>query len=208
MNSRQGRTHRIMQAVMLGVICATPALPVLAQIVKRGETELDKLVMSSRELRVSQTLIYADALKKPPGYANAIDAFRSEYGRSWRFLIDERVGRPNLVEGGAIPFIPGPANKLQWKDFGADCDRPSCVPRAKIETQARDFLTRNRAAFQINPEQLVLDPVGTVPVGNSVYFVRFQWVYGGLPVEGGSVFLAINNGNLIQVGITKRVLNS
>ncbi|HXB55393.1 MAG TPA: hypothetical protein VN461_11455 [Vicinamibacteria bacterium] len=202
MSSMNGRKGPITRGVVLGLVLAVLAVPALAQVVKKAPSPLDKLVMAKRELRVSRTLTYAEAVKEPLAYRADIKRFQSEYGSSWRFLIDERTGRANLVEGGAIPFIPGPANKLRWQDFGADCDRPSCIPRAKMESLAREFLVRNRVALQVNPEELVLDPVGTVPVGNSVYFVRFQWAHGGVPVEGGSVFLAINNGNLIQVGVT------
>ncbi len=202
MSSSDGRKGPFTQGVTLGLVLAVLAPPALAQVVKKGRSPLDKLTMVKRELRLSQTLTDAEAIKEPLAYGADIKRFRSEYGSSWRFLIDERTGRANLVEGGAIPFIPGPANKLRWQDFGTDCDRPSCIPRAKMESLAREFLVRNRVALQVNPDELVLDPVGTVPVGNSVYFVRFQWAHGGVPVEGGSVFLAINNGNLIQVGVT------
>jgi hypothetical protein len=203
MNSRHGCRFLITPVLILYFLSATMYFPARAQIVKKRETEFDKLVMTKRELRVSQTLSYADHTKTSLGYRDSLNAFRSQYGSGWRFLIDERIGRPNLVEGGALPFIPGSANKLRWRDFAAECDRPSCIPRSKMESLARNFLTHNQAALQINPQELVLDPVGTIPISNSTYFMRFQWVYGGVPVEGASVYLAINNGNLIQVGITK-----
>jgi hypothetical protein len=202
MNSRKSYTGRILREFTLFLISTTLFLPAFAQIVKSRGSELDKLSMTKRELRVSQTLTYADSIRERLSYSENLNAFRSQYGRAWRFLIDERIGRPNLLEGGAIPFIPGAGNKLRWQDFQVDCDRPSCIPKSRMESLAREFLARNRAALQINPDELVLDPVGTVPIGNSIYFVRFQWVYGGVPVEAGSVFLAINNGNLIQVGVT------
>lgn len=184
-----------------GLMLAALALPLGAQVVKQGQSSLDKLVFSKKELRVSQTFADADAVKEPLAYRDDLTRFRSQYGAGWHFLIDKRTGRLNLLDGGAIPFIPGSANKLQWKDFGTSCQSPSCIPPARMESLARDFLVRNRGVFQLNPEELVLDPLGAAPIGNSIYFLRFQWTRGGVPVEGGSVFFAVNNGNLTQVGL-------
>ncbi len=202
MRSHHGRKGPIMRVITLGLVLAALSLPALAQVVKKVKPDLDKLIMTKRELRLSQTLTDSETIKEQRlVYRADMSRFQSEYGPSWRFLIDERTGRANLLEGGAIPFIPGPANKLRWQEFGKDCNSPSCIPLAKMESLAKQFLVRNRGALQVNPEELVLDPVGAAPVGNSIYFMRFQWVHGGVPVEGGSVFFAINNGNLIQVGV-------
>ncbi|MES1244756.1 MAG: hypothetical protein ABUT39_24325, partial [Acidobacteriota bacterium] len=193
----------VAKALILGVALAALALPLGAQIVKQGDSSLDKLTFSKRELRVSQTFADSGAVREALAYKEDLARFRAQFGGAWRFLVDRRTGRLNLVEGGAIPFIPGPANKLRWQDFGTDrCQSPSCIPRGKMESLARDFLARNRGVFGLSPDELVLDPSGSTPVGNSIYFLRFQWVRGGVPVEGGSVFFAVNNGNLVQIGLT------
>jgi hypothetical protein len=186
MSFHDRRKGLLARAVVLALSITSLAAPAVAQVVKRGGSDLDKLSMASRQLRRSRTLTDADAVKQRLAYRDDLDRFRSEYGKAWRFLIDERTAHVNLVEGGAIPFIPAPGNQL---------------PPPKIESLAREFLTRNRRALQVEPEELVLAPAGTAPVGNTIYFVRFQWVHGGVPVEGGSVFLAINNGNLVQIGL-------
>ncbi|MCX7831050.1 MAG: hypothetical protein N2445_08350, partial [Acidobacteria bacterium] len=48
-------------------------------------------------------------------------------------------------------------------------------------------------------ENLIMDPNGTLGLGNSIYLLRFQWVIDGIPVENGSIFFRINNGNLVQI---------
>ncbi|MEA2600993.1 MAG: trimeric autotransporter adhesin [Acidobacteriota bacterium] len=201
---KESRKPPIFIASILGLIMlAVLALPSFAQVVKNGQTRLDQLTFSNQELRVSQTFADSDAVAEPLANRDDLARFRSQYGAAWHFLVDQRTGRLNLVDGGAIPFIPGSANKLRWQDFGtADCQSPACISSAEMESLARDFLTRNRGVFQLDPEELVLDPAGAAPIGNSIYFLRFQWTRGGVPVEGGSVFFAINNGNLIQVGLT------
>jgi hypothetical protein len=201
MSPRHHRESRGWKAAVLVVALTGLSLPASGQIVKRRQSTLDRLTFARPELRVSQTLADSDTLKDQLANRAEVDKFRSEYGRAWRFVVDRRTGRLNLLDGGAIPFIPGPANKLRWEDFAASCPEPSCIPREKIETLARDFLTRYRGVFQVSPDELVLDPAGTEPIGGSTYFVRFQWAYRSIPVEGGSVFLAVNNGNLVQVGL-------
>jgi hypothetical protein len=202
MSSSRRRQSPFVMVAVLGLALAALASPAFAYRKKDGDSSLDRLTFAKRELRTSQTLTDAEALKDRVANRADMTRFKVEYGSAWRFLMDERTGHLNLLDGGAIPFIPGPANKLSWENFGAaNCRAPSCIPVAKLESLARDFLTHNRGALQVNPEELILDPLGAAPIGNSIYFLRFQWVRGGVPVEGGSVFLAINNGNLIQVGI-------
>ena len=175
-----------------------------AQKVKDANQNLDNLAFSRPMLRLSETLSDSETLADRLENISDMDRFRSEYGTEWRFLIDERTGRLNLLEGGAIPFIPGPANDLRWENFAeASCQSQWCIPLPKIEGLARDFLAKHQGIFKVPQDELVLDPAGSIPVGNSLYYLRFQWVYGGVPVEGASIYFAINNGNLIQVGVLR-----
>ena len=193
-----GRT--CVRAGVAGLVMAALAWPVSAQIVKRQASDLDRLTFSKRELRVSQTLADSDSVGENLANRADMSRFKADYGSAWHFTVDKRTGQVNLVDGGAIPFIPGPANKLRWEDYAAEnCRSASCIPQSRIESIARDFLRRNRGALQVNPDDLVLK--GFEPIGNSVVFLRFQWVIGGVPVEGGSVSFAVNNGNLVQIGI-------
>ena len=45
----------------------------------------------------------------------------------------------------------------------------------------------------------MIDPVGSKPIGNHVYLLRFAYQVDGVPVDHGSLFFRINSGNLIQV---------
>jgi len=185
------RRSKYLFAVLL--LLAMPSA--FAQVVKRGDSELDRLQMTKRELRVTKILV--DAEKQRLFNRKAIKRFREAYPGKWRFLIDRRTGHVNLIEGGAIPFIPGHANRLA---DNAACRTASCTSPEKVVAAAREFLARNRDALQVDPEQLQLDPGAVTAMGDSIYLVRFQWKVGGVPVEGGSVFFSINNGNLVQIG--------
>jgi len=193
--------NSIVRAGVLSLILTVLPLPSQALLIKKGQDTLDKLTFAKKELRISQTLIDADFLPENVWGRAEINRFRSENGKAWHLIVDERTGRANLLDGGAIPFIPGPANKLRWASFLDSCKSPECIPLAKMESLAQDFLSRNSYIMRINPEYLILDHVGSVPIGNSIYLLRFQWLQGKVPVEGGSIFMIINNGNLIQVGL-------
>lgn len=187
--------------LLLGLLAA---VPVLAYVVKGTKSSLDALAFSRPELRVSVTTTDAEAIKELVPNLAALDRFRAEHGTAWSFIIDERTGRVNLLDGGAIPFIPGPANELDEEAFGVSCRSAQCMPVEKVEAQAREFLKRYQDVFQVDPDELVLDPLGSVPVWDSIYLLHFRWEPGGVPVQGGSVFFRINNGNLIQVA-TKNI---
>ena len=116
-----------------------------AQKVKDANQNLDNLAFSRPMLRLSETLSDSETLADRLENISDMDRFRSEYGTAWRFLIDERTGRVNLLEGGAIPFIPGPANDLRWENFAeASCQSQWCIPLPKIEGLARDFLAKHQ----------------------------------------------------------------
>ena len=128
-----------------------------------------------------------------------MEAFRSAHGAAWRFTVDLRRGVPTLLGGGAMPMIPGDANDLRWEDFAPGCRENACIPLSTVESLARGFMEQNSSIFGVNPSQLEIDPEGSGPVGDTMYFIRFQWKVGGVPVERGSVYFRINRGNLIQV---------
>ena len=191
---------RLLRAFGLLTLLAASAT---AFVAKPGATPLDSLVFSRSELRVGLTLANAGGLQQQIQNGKALNQFIATYGPAWHFLMDERTGRVNLLDGGAIPFIPGAANALSGADFNAPCGNASCVAVGTVEALARDFLAQHADVFLADPGELELDPQGSGPAGDSLYFLRFQWKPSGLPVEGGSVFFRINNGNLIQVALDR-----
>ncbi len=185
------------------LIIAVAAVQVGAFGPKGIQDNLDLLVFTSPELRIVESLVASDTVRETLASAEEIDRFRSDHGSIWEFTIDQRRGWPSLVGGGAIPFIPGPANSLEWNNIEAGCQNIHCLSDETVEGLARDFLSSYKSVFPVNQEDLVIDPDGTLAIGRSIYLLRFQWHHGGIPVEGGSIYFRINNGNLIQVATEK-----
>jgi hypothetical protein len=107
------------------------------------------------------------------------------------------------LDGGAIPFIPGPTNNISYDSFDAFSESNHRLPKDKLEALAREFLDKYPGLFPIKQEELLIDHEGTLAIGESIYLIRFQWVFKEIPVEGGSIYFRINNGNLIQVASTR-----
>ena len=170
---------------------------------KSATSPLDRLVFESARLRVTDTV--SDANFAPAAIPNiaAINSMLAELGPAWSAAIELRTGRPTLIEGGAIPWIPGPANSLSWQSFGPTCKQNACIPVETVAGLARQFMARYPSVFMLDGYDLVIDPDGSGPVWDSLYFLRFQPYYKGVPLKRASVIFRINNGNLIQVVVDK-----
>ncbi len=187
--------------VTAGLMAAAPAF---ALTPKEPRDQLDLLVTIDPSLRVVEVNVDATTYNGPLPTFQATEDFRAAYGEAWRFTVDLRRGVTSLLDGGAIPFIPGVANDLAWEDFAPGCSSYDCLPVATVEALARDFIDANSDALGLRSADLVLDPAGSGPFGDHLYFLRFDWTVDGLPVDHASVYVRINSGNLIQLA-TERV---
>ena len=155
--------------LILGAVLLLAA-PASALVVKTNSTELSSLSFTRPELRVGVTLGDASVYQAQLQNYKALNQFISDYGPAWHFLMDARTGRVNLLDGGAIPFIPGAANSLRGSDFGVSCDNASCVPVETVEALARDFLKSRADAFLVDPDEFELDPNGSGPPETAFIF--------------------------------------
>jgi fibronectin type 3 domain-containing protein len=183
---------------------ALMAAPALALAPKEARDQLDLLVTIDPSLRVVEVNVDATGFNGPLPGTQAMRDFRAAHGEAWRFTVDLRRGVTSLLDGGAIPIIPGLANGLAWEDFAPGCSSYDCLPVATVEALARDFIDANSEALGLRSADLVLNPAGSGPFGGNLYFLRFDWLVGGLAVDHATVYVRINSGNLIQLA-TERV---
>jgi len=183
-------------------LCLTIPSASLCYGVREGGSGLGDLALVAQELRVPATDMDIKAISEGFAAREAVSRFIADNGTEWTALIDLRRGVPSLLDGGAIPFIPGSMNSLYPASFGSDCRSARCISREKVEAAAREFIAKYSGMFPVRQEELFLDREGTLPIGDSFYLVRFGWAVKGIPVEGASIYFRINNGNLIQVAST------
>ncbi len=197
MRHHANSTTALALTTAVGVLLS--AATVLSFSPKEARDNLDLLVYIDPQLRVVEVTADADGLGEGLSATPEMEAFRQSYGPEWSFNVDLRRGVTGLIDGGAIPFIPGTRNDLPWGQFAADCSSNDCIPVATAENLARDFIEQNATLLGVRSDALVLDPLGSGPFGDSMYFLSFKWIVGGVPVEHGRVVFRINRGNLIQV---------
>ena len=146
-------------AILLGAALTAAFSP------KEARDQLDLLSYVNPNLRVVETSVDAAGHSESLPSFQAMQSFRAVYGDAWRFTVDLRRGVPTLVDGGAIPFIPGRANDLSWEDFAPGCSSNDCMPVATVELLARALIDENSEAFGFHSPDLQLDPAGSGPFG-------------------------------------------
>ena len=194
---------RFLRAAAATLVILCGLVPASAQIAKKGGGALDKLTMVRPELQVGPRHVSADsaaALKAPAAAAafRALQAARPEAG--WRMTLDAVSGRPALLEG-ALPWTPGAGNKLTAAAAGVPAGLAlKDMPKATMIDKALAFLKANPDLFGLDPDDLRPIDGATGPIGDSAYFVDFQWTWKGIEVEKAHVVFRVNHGNLVQVG--------
>jgi PKD repeat protein len=179
------------------------ALPVAAQKVKGGLDSLDNLAFARPDLRLAPQYDSLESLRAglPPESLAGLDAFLGQEGKGWTVVADRLTGKPALLEGAGIPWIPGTANSLSGKDLGLpEGLRGADVPMEVLGAKALAFLAANPTLFGVDVSDLTLVPGASGPVGDYLYYLEFGVQRAGIPVESARVVFRMNHGNLVQMG--------
>ena len=130
----------------------------------------------------------------------AWSVFLGRHGSKWDIAMDHRGGRPDLIQGQGIPWLPGNGNSLTAKDMEAIGLKPTDAIDAHVFGMlAEAFMDDNPGLFRLDKSQLKLDVEGSY-ISERYSSIRFMQVVNGVPVRKSHVFFRINNGNLIQFG--------
>ncbi len=177
-------------AALACLLAASLAVPSAAQRVKNGHDSLDDLVFASPETRV--VVQQADLNELRPlklaavdKTAAAFDGFLTRSGGTWSMIYDRVTGNPSLVEGRGIAWLGG-------KAYAADMNG--------LDAKARAFLSANNGLLTTAPGTLVLDQAASGAAAGYLYFLEYNWTYGGIPVDKARVVFRLNHGNLVQFG--------
>jgi hypothetical protein len=132
------------------------------------------------------------------------NAFRAraaaEKPGEWVGYVDRRTGRLDYAEGPGLAWLPGFGNRITPQDLVERFGAKAKPDLATLETIARSFLAPLEPALGVESKELVLSHGRSGRQSDYLWFVDFDVVHAGLPVEGARVFFRINNGNLIQFG--------
>ncbi|MGE4188538.1 MAG: hypothetical protein AB7G12_01435, partial [Thermoanaerobaculia bacterium] len=116
----------------------------------------------------------------------------------WTSYVDRRTGSIDYAEGGNIAWIPGAGNSLRDADLGLAAGAP--IGLGYLEALARGQVAELADALGVDPATLVLNSGRSGQRGDHVWFVDFDVLLGGRPIEGARVVFYVNNGNLVAFG--------
>jgi hypothetical protein len=136
--------------------------------------------------------------------ARAWDLFRLGETGEWQAYLNRSNGRVEMIEGAGIPWLPGAGNPLVRADLAGLWDVPLAedeeIRLSTLERIARAFLPRVQALLGVDPAALVLNRGRSGQPADGVWFVDFDVVEQGLPIDGARVLFRVNHGNLVQFG--------
>jgi len=196
---------------MVKRLCAVVGLAVFlggsslvdAQVARNEEGPLARLEMLRDRLAQSQELTPLERSESAvlAGLESRWETVHQKIPVRWQVWVDERTGAIAYAEGGRIPWIPGAGNSLTTGSI-APFLRPGSrtVDMAAMEAIARNHLRHVSGLLGVDGTSLVLNRGRSGHPADDLWFVDFDVVHGGLPVEGARVVFRVNHGNLIQLG--------
>ena len=160
-----------------------------SQVVKEQASYFDTIAFKDFNLGVkTQPQYLPNVISQIPNKADWQE-FNKRY-LNLEAYIDFYTGLPTLVNNISIPWVSGnPFDSFQW---------------VSMDNKAKKFIKENWGIFRNLPlEYLVLNEERSGPFGEDGYlwFVDYDFVYQGVPIEGARVVFRCNHGKLIQFGV-------
>ncbi len=160
-----------------------------SQVMKQNKSYLDTLVFKDPTLGMKTNPQYLQNVIKGLPNAKEWEIFMAKYP-NLEIYLDSYTKMPCLVNNISIPWVSGDPQALyQWSE---------------MDKKAKEFIKNNLGIFQNLPiNYLVLNQGRSGPFGEDGYlwFVDYDFVYQGVPIEGARVVFRCNHGNLVQFGV-------
>ncbi len=170
---------------LLVILCATG----FTQVVKQGDSYLDTLAYKDFDLGTrTQPVALGECINTLPNRADW-NGFLARFPQA-EVHIDRYTGMPALVNGTRLPWVTGnPFSPTQ---------------RTLLVNKARQFITENAGVFRglpLDNLSLNLDRSGPFGEDGYLWFLDFDFVHQGVPIDGARVVFRCNHGNMVQFGV-------
>ncbi|HSS52059.1 MAG TPA: hypothetical protein VLX28_24215, partial [Thermoanaerobaculia bacterium] len=187
---------------LLLLLSLVVAIPATAQVAKQGNDVLSSMQFVHDKLQPSQPFEPMDTAQSlvAPTLQNGWAAFVIGANSSWKATVDHRSGLIAFAEGGNIAWVPGRGNSLTNANIALVLAGRTKPDVSVLDTIARNYMKKVGSLMGIDPATLVLNSGRSGQPAGHVWFVDYDLVLGGMPVEGARVVFRVNNGNLIQFG--------
>jgi hypothetical protein len=186
------------------LLCALFAGPGVAQVAKQSNDVLTSLQFVHDKLRLVDEAEPLDNVRAlaDKSLQNGWEAFRIGVGPAadWSAQIDKRTGMVGFAEGGNLAWVPGHGNQMTTQDIAGFMKSKPSIDLEVMDSIARDFMPRVKSMMGFDPAQLNLNRGRSGQPASHIWFVDYDVVREGMPIEGARVVFRVNNGNLIQYG--------
>src|SRR5262245_47141568 len=200
------RTGRPFEILLVSGVLAAGVGSAQAFQAPHEKSRFDALVIPDRSSTSGVAGAPLATLEARDAAVAAWNTWRATRGGSWDITIDRRSGAPLLVQGSGMAWYADGA------DTGAAGARPAdpALPLAGAPTVAglerslRAFMKEQEALLLARDEELVLDPVSSMAMGEGgAWQIVFTRAVGGVPVEGDRYLFHFGHGRLIAFGATR-----
>jgi hypothetical protein len=166
-----------------------------------SRSALSSRAFVSERLRAPALLQPTDVVSESlaPAVRDGWAGFSASHPR-WNAVFDRRSGALEIAEGDGIPLLPGSGNELTKRDIAVHLGGKTQVDLAVAESAVRAFLPQVASLLDVDAASLVLNPDRSGQPTPNVWFVDFDVVRSGLPIDGARVVFRIGHGNVIQLG--------
>ncbi len=193
------RTVRKLCLITAGLVLAAQAGAVVQN---QQSSDLHSLAFESSRLTVAPENAALDEARASVGLDAdlAFQSFAATSGGQWVGYVDRRTGQIGYFEGSGLAWIPGRGNALELDSLATVPGLSPAVDLALLDSKARDFARTAAPMLGLDPAGLRLNPGRSGSPSAHVWFVDYDYLMNGVPVEGARVVFSINNGNLVAVG--------
>jgi len=199
------QVHRRVSPVVLCLIALLALVltaPLSAQVVKKRVHSFDDLTFKRAEFRLTTQTVPLEEMRTLAAtpLQQDFDTLLTRESVRWQMHFDRMTGLPDMMGGEGIPWIPGSGwhNTLSPKSLGLKEGEPA--PVTFVAAKALDLVRTYPSLFGAKQDELSLNTEGSGPVLDYMYYLQFDWVYQGVPVENARLVFTLNHGNLIEVG--------
>lgn len=198
-NCRVRMLSCLLMLMFAGAVFVNPAA---AQIAKQSNDVLTSLSFTHDKLIPSQPVEPLDTTRSlvAPAVQNGWAAFLMGANSDWQSTVDHRTGQIALAEGGNVAWVPGRGNALTNANIARFLGGRTKLDTSVLDSIARGYLPRVSALLGVDARTLVLSQGRSGSPADHLWFVDYDVVREGLPIEGARVIFRVNNGNLIQFG--------
>jgi hypothetical protein len=136
----------------------------------------------------------------PPEALAVWSALRRSTTVEWRAYVDRKNGLITAAYGGGIALLPGSGNRLTLGDVAPFLGAGQSLDLDAVERIVRSYLPHVAPLLGVTGDALVLDRRRSAHPADHLWFVDFDVLNGGVPIDEARVVFRINSGNLIQFG--------